>query len=137
MTKAAVAADLHQTLHVLGNLAMKVALDSEVVLDVITQLRELFLSQIIGAGVGIDARLREDLLGSREADAVNIGQTDLDALVAREVDADKTCHKPEFLSLTLTLLMTRVLANHENLAMATNDLALVAHLLDRRTYLHN
>ena len=33
--------------------------------------------------------------------------------------------------------MAGVLANYENLAMATNDLAFVAHLLYRRTYLHN
>ena len=33
--------------------------------------------------------------------------------------------------------MARVFANNVNLAMATNNLALVAHLLDRRTYLHN
>ena len=39
-------------------------------------------------------------------------------------------------SLTLTLLVTRVLADYEYLAVASNDLALVAHFLDRRTYLH-
>ena len=39
--------------------------------------------------------------------------------------------------LTLTLLMTRILADNEHLAMASNDFALVAHFLDRRTYLHN
>ena len=33
--------------------------------------------------------------------------------------------------------MTGVLANDEDLAMAPNDFALIAHLLDRRTYLHN
>ncbi|KXB61799.1 hypothetical protein HMPREF1868_01868 [Olsenella sp. DNF00959] len=33
--------------------------------------------------------------------------------------------------------MARVLADHVNLAMATDDLALVAHLLDRRTHLHS
>lgn len=38
--------------------------------------------------------------------------------------------------LALTLLMTWVFANYENLAMASNDFALVAHFLDRRTYLH-
>ena len=37
----------------------------------------------------------------------------------------------------LTLLVARVLANDVNLAVATNDLALVAHLLDRRAYLHD
>ena len=38
--------------------------------------------------------------------------------------------------LTLALLVARVLAHHENLAVATDDLALIAHLLDRRTYFH-
>ena len=33
--------------------------------------------------------------------------------------------------------MARVLADDEHLAMASDDLALVAHFLDRRTYLHN
>ncbi len=32
--------------------------------------------------------------------------------------------------------MARILADDENLAMASDDLALVAHLLDRGTYLH-
>ena len=39
-------------------------------------------------------------------------------------------------SLALTLLMARILADDEDLAMASDDLALVAHLLDRGTYLH-
>ena len=33
--------------------------------------------------------------------------------------------------------MARILADDEDLAMASDDLALVAHFLDRRTYLHN
>ena len=32
--------------------------------------------------------------------------------------------------------MARVLADHEYLAMTPDDLALIAHFLDRRTYLH-
>ena len=32
--------------------------------------------------------------------------------------------------------MTRILANYEYLAMTSDNLALVAHFLDRRTYLH-
>ena len=38
--------------------------------------------------------------------------------------------------LALTLLVARVLADDEHLAMASDDLALIAHFLDRRTYLH-
>ena len=38
--------------------------------------------------------------------------------------------------LALALLVTRVLANHHYAAVATNDLALVANLLDARVNLH-
>src|SRR5919198_6646979 len=40
-------------------------------------------------------------------------------------------------SLPLTLLVTRVLADHEDRAVAADDLALLAHRLDRRSYLHD
>jgi len=33
--------------------------------------------------------------------------------------------------------MARVLADHVDLAMATDDLTLITHLLDRRAYLHD
>src|SRR5690348_7374066 len=39
--------------------------------------------------------------------------------------------------LALTLLVPRVLADHEDRAMAADDLALLAHRLDRRSYLHD
>src|SRR3954447_4777611 len=41
------------------------------------------------------------------------------------------------ISLALTLLVTRVRADHENRAMAADDLALLAHRLDRRSDLHD
>src|SRR5215213_9498369 len=40
------------------------------------------------------------------------------------------------IELPLTLLVTRIGADHENRAMATDDLALFAHRLHRRSYLH-
>jgi hypothetical protein len=40
-----------------------------------------------------------------------------------------------FAHLALPLLVTRVLADHEDGAVAPDDLALLAHRLDRRSYL--
>src|SRR6185369_2028854 len=40
-------------------------------------------------------------------------------------------------SLTLPLLVTRVLADDEDPPVAADDLALLAHRLDRRSYLHD
>src|SRR5215210_8775167 len=39
--------------------------------------------------------------------------------------------------LALPLLVPRVLADHEDPAVAADDLALLAHRLDRRSYLHD
>ena len=39
----------------------------------------------------------QDLLGAGTADAVDVGQRDLHALVAREIDAHETCHQAVFL----------------------------------------
>src|SRR6187200_1414011 len=38
--------------------------------------------------------------------------------------------------LPLSLLVTRVLADHQDRPVAADDLALLAHRLDRRSYLH-
>src|SRR5215207_3321109 len=38
--------------------------------------------------------------------------------------------------LPLTLLVTRVLADHQHAAVPADDLALLTHRLDRRSYLH-
>jgi hypothetical protein len=40
-------------------------------------------------------------------------------------------------ALPLALLVSRVLTDHENRAMTADDLALLAHRLDRRSYLHD
>ena len=137
VTEATVAANLHQTLDVLRNLAVQVTFDGEVLVDVFADLLQIVFGDILDTNVRVNAGLCNDLLGGRVADAVNVGQTDLDALLAREVDAEKTSHGiSSSLFLALALLVTRVLANDEDLAMTPNDLALVAHLLDRRTDLH-
>src|SRR4029077_10292729 len=70
------------------------------------------------------------------ADAVDIRERDLESLLARDVDAGDTGHRDASF-LTLPLLVARVLADHPDRAMPADDLALVAHLLDRRPNLHN
>ena len=41
---------------------------------------------MINAGIG------DDLLGRSEANAVNVGQGDLNALIAGKIDTNETCH---------------------------------------------
>src|SRR3954452_11805277 len=91
---AAVGADLHQALDVLGALAAQIALDREVVVDRVTELGHLVLGEVADVGVRRDADLREQLVGGRAAHPVDVGETDLDALVERDVDPGDTSHLP-------------------------------------------
>ena len=118
-----------------AHLATKVALDLQVAVDVLAQPDDLFFGEVADAGVRVDAGLAENLLAGRETDAIDVGQADLNALLARKVDACDTGQARASL-LALALLVARVLADHENPAVAPDDLALVAHFLDRRSYLH-
>ena len=78
------------------------------------------------------SQLREHLVRRGPADPVDIGQADLDALVEGDVDA---CDSSQG-SLPLSLLVPRVLADDEHAAVPADDLALLTHRLDRRSYLH-
>ena len=62
MPQAAIAADLHQALDVHGNLSAQIALYLDVVVNVVAQLTDIFLSQILHAGVGVDARVLDDIV---------------------------------------------------------------------------
>ena len=87
MPQALVAADLDLATDVGLHLAAQVTLDLEVGLDVVAQVGELIVGQILGAQIPVDAGGFQDLLGAGTADAVDVGQRDLHALVAREIDA--------------------------------------------------
>ena len=83
MANALITADLDLPLDVLLNLATKVALDLEVLLDVSPNSGGLVLGEILHLGVAAQAQLLADLLGARQTDAEYVGQADLEPLVAR------------------------------------------------------
>src|ERR1044072_9038417 len=91
MTHPAIAADLHQALDVLRALATQIDLDGEVV-DRVAELGNLVLGEIANLAVGLDPGRLEDLVGGRTADAVDVRQPDLGALVQGDVDAGDPRH---------------------------------------------
>ena len=80
-----VAADLDLATDVSLDLATEVTLDLEVGFDLVTELDQLFVTQLVDAQVRVDPGCGQELLGAGTADAVDVGECDLDALVAREV----------------------------------------------------
>ena len=48
--------------------------------------------QVFHADVGVHASLRQDVLGALSANAVDIGEADLNTLILRQVNTGNTCH---------------------------------------------
>ena len=92
MTQTTIAADFRQTLDVHSGLTAQVALDDIAMLNGLTQLAFLLLSQILDAGIGVDTGGLQNLGCTSGSDAVNIGQSNFDPLVAGKIDTRNTCH---------------------------------------------
>src|SRR5262249_16539501 len=102
--------------------------------DVVTQPRDLLVGEVAHLGVAVDAELVQHLLRRRLADAEDVGEADLDALLARDVDACDTSHLVDHLSLPL--LVSGVRADDQHVAVPADDPALLTHRLHARSNLH-
>src|SRR5262245_46387514 len=87
-----VGADLRQPLDRLLPVAPQVALDLEVRVDVVAELRDLFVREVLDLRVRIEAELGGDLASGRLTDPVDVRQTDLEPLLIGEVDSGDACH---------------------------------------------
>src|SRR5512139_788675 len=95
-----VAADLDLATDVGLDLTTEVTLDLEVGFDLVTELDQLLVAQLVDPHVGVDPGRCQELLGAGTADAVDVGECDLDALVAREVHTNEACHVRRFPFIT-------------------------------------
>ena len=77
MTNPAVAADLDEPLDIHRGFSSQVALNLQVVVDIISDLVDIVLFQIANAGVGIDTGLCKDPGSGCATDPVDVGQADL------------------------------------------------------------
>ena len=77
-----------------GSTSTKIAFYHDVVfVDVVTDLGLFISGQILDAGIRVNSGTGENLVGSGLANAVNISQTNLDPLLARQINTSNTCHK--------------------------------------------
>jgi len=87
---AAIAADLLEAPDIRLHLAAKFAFNLAVLLDLFAQTIHLRGRQVVGADALVDLDLLQDLAGRLAADAVNVGQRDLDPFVG-QCDAGDAC----------------------------------------------
>src|SRR5713226_5857325 len=135
VAEASVAAQVHQPLDVERDLAAQVAFHLEVLLDRLADAVDLVVGQVLRPPGRIDLRQSADLPRRGVADAVEIGQRDLDLLLAGKVNACNTRHSMSLLTLPLLVAGVRG-ADHADHALAADHLALHADLLHRSTDLH-
>src|SRR5690349_9250524 len=133
MTESAIRADFDQPLDVHRDVLAEIALDAAFALDDLADAVDLVFVEVLHLFFAVDIGSGDDPGRARMPDAVDVGQRDPGVLVARKIHACNTCHKP---SLSLTLLVLGILADHPHHALAANDLALVANLFDRCPYFH-
>ena len=92
MAQTAIAGDLLEAFDVLRALAPQIALDGQSLVDRVAQLCHLVLGEVAHVGGGADSDLLEDLVRRRTPDAVDVRETDLRALVQRQVHSRDSCH---------------------------------------------
>jgi hypothetical protein len=93
VTDATVAIDGLQALQVAGDVTAEIALHHPLVVgDDVENLVELLLGQVRGAHVGIETGGRDDEVGPRGANAVDIPEGESDLLFGGEFNAEETRH---------------------------------------------
>src|SRR5262249_21710384 len=128
-----IAAEIHQALDATGHVAAEVALDLVPSIDHATYTGDLAIVQVVALPARLHLRLGADAEGRAPADTVNVGQRDFHTLVARQVDTGDACHGP---SLSLSLFVPGVRAQHTHHPLASDHLALLADCLHGGPYLH-
>ncbi len=74
------------------DLLAEVALHPALLGDQRADLARFFFGQILDLGGFRHARVRQDRLGTRPADAVDVGKPDPDLLVGGQIDPGDSCH---------------------------------------------
>jgi hypothetical protein len=126
VTDPAVGADLGEALDRLRPLSSEVAFDLIVLVDVITELGDLFLGQVAHLRVGRELEPLADLARRGLADSEDVSQPDLETLLVGKVDAGDSCHA----NLALPLLVAGIRADDERPAVTLDHTAALAHGFD-------
>src|SRR5580765_4089355 len=86
------AADLHQPLDVHGDVLAQVTFHAALLLDHLADVPDVVFGQILDADVGADPGRLQNRVRAEPSDAIDIGETNLDALGPREINACNSRH---------------------------------------------
>jgi len=106
MTQSSVASDIHEALDVHVDFAPQTTLHFVLVLDYAAKLGKVLIRKTTHPSSGIHLRFGQNSVRRGASDAVYVGETDVNPLVPRQVDACNACHG--LFPLPLTLLVSGV-----------------------------
>ena len=133
VANAPIGADVHQSLDVHRHLGAQRAFHAVVLLDRLAETIDVRIIEILDAEVGADAGALDDAARELTADPENVRESDLDLLVAREIDSCNSRH-----SLTLPLLVLGIaLANDSGHAVALDHFAVLTDRFHAATDFHD
>ena len=125
MPRTAIRADFNQPLDIQGYFAAKVTFNLVTSIDDFAQPVDLLFGQVADTSVRVDVRLSEDLLARWQPNPIDIGEGDLNALLARNVYACDACQ-----ALPLPLLVLGIGADDHHGPVPADYFAVVAAGLD-------
>ena len=99
MTKPTIAGEVHQPLDVHRGFAAKITFDIMVLVDLLADVEHFLVGEVLDALFRRNAELRDDVLGRRAADSVDVGKRDFHALVGGDVHPGNTSHLLPFFQL--------------------------------------
>jgi hypothetical protein len=128
VANAAITAEIHQPFDVHRGFATQVTLNDEIG-DSRSQTGDFRFREVFYCGIRFYAGRVTDLLRSRVANAIDRRQPNHDVLVQWNIYACYSSHfSPVLFDLALTLLVPFVSTDHAHNTVASNDLAVSAHL---------
>jgi len=131
---ATVTADVHQALDVETDVLAKVAFHRFFGGDYLANTANFVFREVANLGTVFNLCPVENAMGLGAANPIDVGQSDFNALLDRQIDSSDTCHA---VSLALTLLVLGVLfADNSDDAFTPDYLAVLAQLLNRGPYFH-
>src|SRR5260370_31959521 len=120
------------------DLLAEIAFHAAFLFDFLAEMVDFIFRQVANLLRVIDIRLGGELHRALLPDAIDRGQPDPKALLRRKIYTCDTLHAILLKkSLSLTLLVLRVDANHPHHAAPVDHLALVTNLFNRCSYFHN
>jgi hypothetical protein len=92
VAKTAVAANVHQTLDVHRDFPAEIAFDSHLFVDDLAKAIDLIVGQVPNSRIRVDIRPLEQLLARMQPNSVDVRQSCLNTLIAREIDSRNSRH---------------------------------------------